>query len=213
MTYKKSAERKQQILECAKRHFAQKGFEAAQIADICDELHIARGTVYQYFESKEDIFRTLIREYFESMSNLLTSRALDGSIAKAGAPPIDQLKALLIENTEVFFRHMYNDRDIGKIILYEGYTQMPDIGDMLKEFFEDRRQRVVNNLQVGMALGILRNADAELLASAMLGSGTRLVLDFIIEGKINSEEDLRRAAEELVNFQLHGVLSPAAGGE
>ena len=211
MTYKKSQERKQQILDCAKRLFARKGYQATQIADICEELHIARGTVYQYFKHKEDIFHTLIKEYFDDISVALESTGLDrDKLAKAGAPPLDVLKATLVENTHAFLRHMYGDRDIGRIMLIEAYnTQVAGISDILRDFFDARKQRAVENLRMGMAIGVLRKIDPELIASAMLGSGTRVVLDFIIEDKIKSEDDLFKIAEELVSFQLQGVLSDA----
>ena len=210
MAYKKSEDRKKQILDCAKRLFAQKGFQAAQIADICDELHIARGTVYQYFDNKEDIFGTLIKEYFRNMTNALLDMPVQDAIIRGERLDVGQLKIMLNDYTHAFFMHMYKDRDIGHIIFREGFTTMPEIGDMLRSFFDERKRMLVASLTAGMALGVNRPLNAELIATAMMGTTTRVVLDFILEGRVRDESELRPMAEELVNFQLHGILAPGA---
>jgi AcrR family transcriptional regulator len=44
------------IVEAAMRHFAQQGYEAARVADIADELNIAKGSIFQHFGSKDALF-------------------------------------------------------------------------------------------------------------------------------------------------------------
>lgn len=53
---------RKKILESAGRLFSEKGFEAATIGDISEVSGYSRRTVYAYFQSKEDIFRSLICE-------------------------------------------------------------------------------------------------------------------------------------------------------
>lgn len=54
--------RPQEILEAALDVFAEKGFNAARVEDIAERAGVSKGTAYLYFESKEDIFRALMRE-------------------------------------------------------------------------------------------------------------------------------------------------------
>lgn len=49
------AARKHQILHAAARVFAQKGFHRATAKEIAEEADLAVGTIYNYFENKEDI--------------------------------------------------------------------------------------------------------------------------------------------------------------
>ena len=210
MAYKKSQRTRQQILDCAKRLFARKGFQVTQIADICDELHIARGTIYQYFDGKEDIFIKIIEEYLEDIAEALDDNPVTDKLTENGPPTLEQLRDLLVENSHGFLLHMFKDRDIGRIIFLEGFTRMPAISDMLRAFFNTRKERAVDSLKLGMTMGLIRPVDPYLLASAMLGSHTRVVLDFIIEGKVTHESELRALAEELTSFQLQGILSPEA---
>jgi len=207
MAYKKSEQRKQQILDCAKHLFAQKGYQAAQISDICEELKIARGTVYQYFENKENIFTTLIEQYFENMNKALPETPVQSAFERGEMPDLTQIQNMLTDYTHAFLLHMYRDRDLGRIIFLEGFTALPGIKDKLFEFFEDRKQRTVAGLRLGVALGVLRPMNADLIASAMMGTTTRVILDFILEGRVTSEDELRPMAEELVAFQLRGVIA------
>ena len=68
----KADERKKLILEYAKRLFSRKGYYNTQISDIVDEAKIARGTVYQYFKNKDDIFITLIRDFYNDWEKYIS---------------------------------------------------------------------------------------------------------------------------------------------
>jgi len=70
-TFKKLPEKKQtQILDAAAHVFARKGYDAANVSDICKKARISNGALYKYFKNKEDLFATTLRrvgELFESM--------------------------------------------------------------------------------------------------------------------------------------------------
>lgn len=48
------------ILKAAMVVFMEKGYEKAKIIDIAQQAGIGKGTVYEYFESKEQLFRCLL---------------------------------------------------------------------------------------------------------------------------------------------------------
>ena len=52
----------QQIIEAAVRVFARKGYFNSRVSDIAREAGIAAGTIYLYFDTKEDVLVTLFRE-------------------------------------------------------------------------------------------------------------------------------------------------------
>ena len=51
------------ILEGALKVFGEKGFEATTIAAICKSAGIADATMYEYFESKEDVLFSIAEHY------------------------------------------------------------------------------------------------------------------------------------------------------
>ena len=54
------SQRRDEIIAAAKKVFARKGFHDTTIADIAKEAELAYGSVYWYFDSKDDLFRQLI---------------------------------------------------------------------------------------------------------------------------------------------------------
>lgn len=52
--------KRDQILEGAKRAFMKYGFDATSMNHITREAGVSKGTIYVYFESKEDLFSALI---------------------------------------------------------------------------------------------------------------------------------------------------------
>lgn len=55
-----SDERQQQILNAAARVIIRQGYDKTTMSDIADEAGVSRGTVYAYFEGKEDLFEALL---------------------------------------------------------------------------------------------------------------------------------------------------------
>src|SRR3954463_10869454 len=44
------------IVSCAMRHFAEHGYQGARIEDMASELQIAKGSVFQHYGSKAGLF-------------------------------------------------------------------------------------------------------------------------------------------------------------
>lgn len=53
-------ERRESILAAAALEFAERGYEAASVNRIIDEAGISKGTLYYYFEDKDDLFATAL---------------------------------------------------------------------------------------------------------------------------------------------------------
>ena len=48
--------KRERIVECAMRHFAEQGYHGAKVEDIARELGIAKGSIFQHFKSKAGLF-------------------------------------------------------------------------------------------------------------------------------------------------------------
>ena len=57
----RESDKPQQIIDAAVRVFARKGYYHSRVSDIAREAGIAAGTIYLYFETKDDILVTLFR--------------------------------------------------------------------------------------------------------------------------------------------------------
>lgn len=64
---KNADERKSEILHIANQLFNEKGYENTSISDILKEIGIAKGTLYYYFKSKEEIMNEIITQITENI--------------------------------------------------------------------------------------------------------------------------------------------------
>jgi TetR/AcrR family fatty acid metabolism transcriptional regulator len=78
------------ILEAAERVFGRAGFGAAKMTDIAREAGMAAGTLYNYFDSKERIFRSLLEARGAAHVAALATEA------KRDAAPIDRLRGMIV---------------------------------------------------------------------------------------------------------------------
>jgi len=73
---KRTGEKYQVILDAAVKTFSQSGYHRTRVADIAREAGVADGTVYIYFENKEDIlislFQDLMQRFVEDLNNELS---------------------------------------------------------------------------------------------------------------------------------------------
>lgn len=67
----KGEKRKQQIIDIAKEMFITRGFQSTHIGQVCEELDIARGTVYQYFSNKKEILYAILETVSETVEDIL----------------------------------------------------------------------------------------------------------------------------------------------
>jgi AcrR family transcriptional regulator len=58
------------LLDASLAVFAERGFHATRVDDVCEAAGVSHGTFYLYFSSKEDLFRTLVDDVVHEMREL-----------------------------------------------------------------------------------------------------------------------------------------------
>ena len=71
---KLSKEKQQKVINAAKKEFARVPIENVSIKNIVEDADIARGSFYQYFESKEDLLIYILKENSEELNNKLRNK-------------------------------------------------------------------------------------------------------------------------------------------
>ena len=90
------AEKKEDIFNKAAEIFLQKGYEKTTLEEIAAELKMTRGSIYHYFQSKEDIlFQSLMRAYATAYDSL--SRVAE----RQDLTPKERLAMAIKEHTKV----------------------------------------------------------------------------------------------------------------
>ena len=83
---KKPLERRSEIIDAAHELFQKKGYDKVTMQDVMNRLDIAKGTIYHYFRSKEQLLEAVIDKISEKMMSQMQAamdqtkgNALDGS--------------------------------------------------------------------------------------------------------------------------------------
>ena len=66
--------RREEILEAAIKIFSRQGYEAARAEDIAHAANIAKGTLYLYFRSKEELYSAAIADAVRQLQELSTEQ-------------------------------------------------------------------------------------------------------------------------------------------
>jgi len=82
-------DKKDRMVEAAAMLFAQNGYAGTSVADIAIKAVIGKGTVYEYFDSKEDLFFAVFEWYTMS-----TGRKASVSVFALGGSATERLFAL-----------------------------------------------------------------------------------------------------------------------
>jgi AcrR family transcriptional regulator len=73
-------ERREQILEGARRCFAEHGYEGATVVKLEEEIGLSRGAIFNYFSSKDDLFLELARRDNERLIRLWIEKGWEATV-------------------------------------------------------------------------------------------------------------------------------------
>jgi len=193
----KADQRKKLILEHAKRLFSKKGYYDTQISDIVDEARIARGTVYQYFKNKDDIFITLIRDFYNEWE-----RRISFEMHKIDLETIDPVAymSFRIKNT---LNLLASDSDLCNIVLRMGIGLSGQLESTIKRFEKKIHNLIVSDLKLGIRNNhVWKNLNVEMTAHLITGALLRTALTYFgnKKNKKDSEEIDKMTMEILAIF-------------
>ncbi|HEY3484150.1 MAG TPA: TetR/AcrR family transcriptional regulator [Ilumatobacteraceae bacterium] len=151
-------ERKQQLVEAAMALFAERGYAATRIIDICEAAGVAKGLFYWYFPTKLDLFAELVR----TMRRRL--RVAQAEAMTAGAPPVQRIR----EGAEASVRFMAENA--AYFALVEMERTDPEVAKLLQEGSEIYLDDVVALVREAQGDGDLPDVEPRLVALGVLGT-------------------------------------------
>jgi AcrR family transcriptional regulator len=158
-----------EIEQAARKIFLSRGFQAATIQEIAEEARIAKGMVYLYYKSKEDLYTALLLPSLEFLNvkfNALLSQ-VEGGEFPSGEELFDALADVLVE---------LQQRDPEIAMIYEGFQIGTFASSVSKETLERLNGYGRRNFQVfraifekGIELGLLQKMDVVKAVDAIWG--------------------------------------------
>ncbi len=176
------------LLEAAAQEFGARGYHEAAITGITARAGVALGTFYTYFESKEELFRALVRD----MSDATRSHVAE---AVAGAP--DRLAAERL-GLAAFIAFTRQHPELYRIIEEAQFVAEDAYRAHYRSFVEGYRQ----GLAQASARGEIVEGPDELRAWALIGMSVFLGMRYAIWDK---DEDPARIADQAIDLIAEGL--------
>ncbi len=175
-------QKKNQIINAAAEVFSQKGFSGALMAEIADHAGIGKGTIYQYFNSKEDLFFAVFQWYMTE-----TNSAITVSISALGGPASARLMAL----SQAIMATWVNMLDVYSLVMEfwaaSASSQMRQhFKAAFRQGYEDFRRIVSSLLREGIERGEFQpTISPDSIAGALVGTWDALLLQAWFDASFN----------------------------
>ena len=193
--------RPEEILEAAKHVFGESGYAGTKLDDVARRAGVSKGTLYLYFDSKEALFREMVRAKVGAALAQAeeTVRTFDGSSR--------ELLVILISS---MYRRLRDEgmARVGRVV----QAELPSFPELAQFYFEEvilRSRRLVSRvLERGVESGEFREVShgfaARGLASLLVHTAQLQCFFHDFDPDQLSDE---AALGGLVDLYLHGVLA------
>jgi len=190
---KRTGEKYQVILDAAVKTFSQSGYHRTRVADIAREAGVADGTVYIYFENKEDIlislFQDLMQRFVEDLNNELSLcqsaneklyRVISYHLTTLANRP-EQARVTQIELRQI-------DKTINQ-----------GISKPLKLYFKIIEEVICEGINQGL---YRQNIDSKTARKVVFGAIDEVVTCWVMSGKFY---DLKAMSKPVFNLLVEGL--------
>lgn len=202
MTQEERSQRSRaKILKAALDLFSHRGYGATSMRDIAEKSGASIGSVYHHFTEKEEIFRTLLDEYWSASAS--ADFPVNRALAQTAFP--DNLEALGRASRDSVIQYRpYVALIYVDVVEFEGKHIRKFYADMAHRFqaFIDRqpnRPEIEARLRPGVSA-----AAAMMLASRIFLSYFAVEILFGVENHFGTDSDT--ALREVSDILLHGIL-------
>lgn len=198
MVYNKSKE--DMILDVAKKVMEQKGFYNARMEDIAALAGIAKGTLYLYFKSKEELFLKLMDREYSKVIELLAGDVTEScTTARKIEAVVDKFLNYMEENRDFFLSIMYEAPSIKKKGIKKRMLEKAKlVQSVMRKIIEE-----------GIKEGVLRNdVEIEVIVSSIVGTITRTIF-YVIH--FEKDRSLLTYKESILRVIFSGILKEDGG--
>ena len=187
----KKKSRKEEIMKAAANLFSQKSYHDVTVDQIAEEVGVAKGTIYLYFESKENLYLEILEHTYETIESIL-----EKEIAKEDPAP-KKLKKILTSIFQFYFQNM----DVLRILTRDETRLIREHYEFTERWRHRRIKLYRKILDKGIKEGSFRPANTELMALIIFGL-VGSVMFFYPTDKTAGE-----IAEEVFSMISEGIMA------
>jgi len=165
------------LLDCAKKHFLDYGYERASIREICKDAHVTNGAFYNHFEDKEALFGALVEPVVQTVTEIYS----DSVVRHFELVRADELKQLwkLSENTICrIIEYVYEYFDVFKLLLMQsaGTKYASFLDDVVRSDVRETQKLITELKNRGVPVHDLEDDEWHMLVHSYYSSIAEIVM-------------------------------------
>jgi len=190
-------DKKEQILHAALEVFAKQGLDKGKIADIAVKAGIGKGTIYEYFSSKEEIFKAIENMFIaDSINQIEKITASNNTPAKK----IEMIAQLSLD--------IHNHMGDSILIIAELWAQnsrgaaLGHDNTIFADMYKDYYSLIEGVLKEGVAEGEFREMSIEGATTMLLAMIDGVVWQSVV---LKNDEIFEHRKKEAIKAYINGI--------
>jgi AcrR family transcriptional regulator len=195
-------ETRAQLIQTAAQAFAEQGYDATSVAEICQRAGVSKGAFYHHFDSKQDLFLDLLDFWLRGLVQQLEVARLGASTMPGGLIRMAQEARIIFEMAGQYVP-----------IFLEFFAQArrdPAILERTLDPYRTYRSFFSRLIRTGTEDGSLREVDSELAAQLILSMAIGLLWQSV---HYPAESDWGDVAVSGVRMLLEGLERDPTPGQ
>ena len=163
-----------ELLEAARRVFAEKGFHEATVDDVAEEAGVAKGTVYLYYRSKRDLYWAALKHGISSMHAETRRRMQQENTIEGKLHAFIATKIKFFEVNRDFFR-IY-DAEFGDALLHPAHinSDFTELYLLQARMLEDVlrhavKRKAIRNIRTDAAAFMISDLTRGMITQRLMG--------------------------------------------
>lgn len=187
--------KREKIIETASELFSKKSYHEVMMDDVAKLTSVAKGTVYNYFSSKEELYFSIIKQRMEKLTNSLTEKT------ESENNSIDSLHSFV----SYLYMFMMKYRNFFLMYRKEFLINDNEICIELNSLEKRLHDLLAGIIRAGETKGLFRQIDEGFAVNIILGS----IFGAVQRGIDNNidEPESKVEKEKIFDFILHGLFS------
>ena len=180
-----SNDKRQDILQATLELISEHGFHGTPMSLIADQADVGAGTIYRYFENKENLISELFRELKRDLSRAMLAGFDDGVVF------VEKVRALWLNTLNYCIQHPQ------EMLFLEQYHSSPYLTPETEEESMQMLAPIFAELQTAIQTGMVKDLPLEIYFVLTYNFAVSLA-KYHIAGKIALSEEVKAQAFSVV---------------
>jgi TetR/AcrR family fatty acid metabolism transcriptional regulator len=186
---------KTKISRAAVRVFSREGFHHARMKAIAQEAGVAVGTIYNYFQDKDDLLLSVFEDGIKIRMDFLEE------LGHTSLPLRDQVQHLL----ESHFGQIREQQELAELILFERFHRGSRLRDRILTLQKGIIDQIAEFIRKGISQGWVRPCHPKVVAQALFDLVQTMTACWVFSSPDDEDDIFSSAPKELADLIWMGL--------